>query len=438
MRDKDRSMTHTHDRHATPTRQRLILSIIATITFVLVEAITGYLSHSLALMSDAGHNFADALALIFAWYGVWIARKPSTARRTFGYHRVGTLAALVNSVSLVVIALLVFWEAINRLRHPEPVHSTPMIIVALLAILMNTVISLWLRGGAKRDLGVRSAYLHMLGDAISAAGVVVAGLIVAFTGASIADPVVSILIGILILWSSWGILKESVNVLLEAIPAGMNMIEVEQAIANVHGVLEVHDLHVWTIGSGKSKIDFDYDDARFEVLAPNQANAHSLSDVEINAALDAPIDCPSLADQIVTGDTVLIVVSDATRATGSAQIVNLLVRRLIENGIAAGDIAIIFATGIHRAVRPEEKAQLLTSFIAQRIRTLDHDAYDPSQMMQLGTMKRGEPIEINRALKEFSKVILTRGVDFPYFAGFTGGRNSICHCLGPPRTIEAT
>ena len=243
-------MTHSHDQHATPTRKRLILSIIATITFVLVEAITGYLSHSLALMSDAGHNFADALALIFAWYGVWIARKPSTARRTFGYHRVGTLAALVNSVSLVVIALLVFWEAINRLRHPEPVHSTPMIIVALLAILMNTVISLWLRGGAKKDLGVRSAYLHMLGDAISAAGVVVAGLIVAFTGASIADPVVSILIGILILWSSWGILKESVNVLLEAIPAGMNMIEVEQAIANVHGVLEVHDLHVWTIGSG--------------------------------------------------------------------------------------------------------------------------------------------------------------------------------------------
>jgi len=243
-------MTHGHDQHATPTRQRLILSIIATITFVLVEAITGYLSHSLALMSDAGHNFADALALIFAWYGVWIARKPSTARRTFGYHRVGTLAALVNSVSLVVIALLVFWEAINRLRHPEPVHSTPMIIVALLAILMNTVISLWLRGGARKDLGVRSAYVHMLGDAISAAGVVVAGLVVAFTGASIADPVVSILIGILILWSSWGILKESVNVLLEAIPAGMNMIEVEQAIANVHGVLEVHDLHVWTIGSG--------------------------------------------------------------------------------------------------------------------------------------------------------------------------------------------
>jgi len=243
-------MTHSHDHGAIPTRRRLVLSILITLVFVLVEAITGYFSHSLALMSDAGHNFADALALIFAWYGVWIALKPSTARRTFGYHRVGTLAALVNSVSLVVIALLVFWEAIDRLRHPQPVHSTPMIIVAVIAILMNTVISLWLRGGAKKDLGVRSAYFHMLGDAISAAGVVVAGLVVALTGATIADAVVSILIGILILGSSWGILKESVNVLLEAIPAGMNMAEVEQTIANVHGVLEVHDLHVWTIGSG--------------------------------------------------------------------------------------------------------------------------------------------------------------------------------------------
>src|SRR5437763_10099470 len=192
------------------------------------------------------------------------------------------------------------------------------------------------------------------------------------------------------------------------------------------------------LGYGRTKIDFDYDEPRFEVLAPNQANAHSLLDAEINAALDAPIDCPSLADQIVTGDTVLIVVSDATRATGSAQIVNSLVRRLIENGIAAGDIAIIFATGIHRAVRPEEKAALLTSFIAQRIRTIDHNAYDPSQMMQLGTMKRGEPIEINRALKEFSKVILTGGVGFHYFAGFTGGRKSICPGLASARTIEAT
>ena len=192
------------------------------------------------------------------------------------------------------------------------------------------------------------------------------------------------------------------------------------------------------LGYGSRHIDFEYDDARFEVLAPNQANAHSLSDAEVIAALDAPVDGPTLTDQIVAGDTVLIVVSDATRATGSAQIVNLLVRRLIENGVSPSGIAIIFATGIHRAVRPDEKAQLLTSFIAQRIRTIDHHAYDSSQMIQVGTMKSGEPIEINRALKEFSKVILTGGVGFHYFAGFTGGRKSICPGLASARTIQAT
>jgi cobalt-zinc-cadmium efflux system protein len=243
-------MGHSHVNAQKLTGRRLAFSIVITLIFVLSEAITGYFSRSLALMSDAGHNFADALALIFSWYGIWIAQKPSTAQRTFGYHRVGILTALVNAVSLVLIALLIFWKASTRLSNPEPVQSTPMIVVALIAILMNTVISLWLRSASKTDLNVRSAYMHMLGDAISATGVVVAGLVVAFSGASIADPIVSILIGILILWSSWGILKESVNVLLEAIPEGMNMAKVEQTIAAVHGVLAVHDLHVWTVGSG--------------------------------------------------------------------------------------------------------------------------------------------------------------------------------------------
>src|SRR5437762_9247893 len=243
-------MGHNHGNTATLTGRRLGLSIGITLLFVLVEAVSGYFSHSLALLSDAGHNLADALALVFSWYGIWIARRPSTAQRTFGYHRVGILAALVNAVSLVLIALLIFWEALNRLRHPGPVQTTPMIVVALIAILMNTTISLWLKSAARNDLNVRSAYLHMLGDAVSAAGVVVAGVIIAISGTAIADPMVSILIGILILWSSWGILTESVNVLLEAIPKGMDMADVEKTISGVHGVLAVHDLHVWTVGSG--------------------------------------------------------------------------------------------------------------------------------------------------------------------------------------------
>src|ERR1051326_5118147 len=175
-------MAHSHHHDESVAGHRLVLSIFLTLAFVAGESIAGYFAHSLALLSDAGHNFADALALVFSWYGIWIARKPSTPKRTFGYHRVGILAALVNAVSLVVIALLIFWEAFQRLRAPEPVHSGPMIGVALVAILMNTVIALWLRGEAQHDLNMRSAYLHMAGDAASALGVVIAGVVVAVSG----------------------------------------------------------------------------------------------------------------------------------------------------------------------------------------------------------------------------------------------------------------
>ncbi len=189
---------------------------------------------------------------------------------------------------------------------------------------------------------------------------------------------------------------------------------------------------------GRKAINFDYDPKRFEVLTAVNDESHPMSDVEIGAALDAPIDSPPLEALITPGDSVLIVASDATRATGSAQVINLLVRRLIQNGTAPGDIAIIFATGIHRAVRPDEKAELLTPFIAQRIRTIDHDAYDASQLTQLGVMDDGTPIEVNRALKDFAKVILTGSVGFHYFAGFTGGRKSICPGLAGSETVEAT
>jgi cobalt-zinc-cadmium efflux system protein len=239
-----------HHQHGSPAGRRLLLSIVVTLGFVAGEGLAGYFAHSLALVSDAGHNLSDALALIFSWYGIWIAQKPSTAKRTFGHHRVGILAALVNSVSLVLIAFFIVWEALTRLRQPAPVASTPMIVVAALAVVINAAISWSLRKAAKKDLSVRSAYVHMVGDAVSAFGVVIAGLVIALTGATIADPLVSILIALLILWSSWGILKESVNVLLEAIPAGMQMEAVEQTICGVEGVLAVHDLHVWTVGSG--------------------------------------------------------------------------------------------------------------------------------------------------------------------------------------------
>ena len=192
------------------------------------------------------------------------------------------------------------------------------------------------------------------------------------------------------------------------------------------------------LGYGRGSVKCDYDSARFDILGPEESPRLPLSDSEIGDALDAPIGSSPLEDLIASGDKVLIVTSDATRATGSAQIVNLLVRRLIQNGVRSSDIAIIFATGIHRAVHPDEKTELLTPFIAQRIRTIDHDAYDSSQLVQLGAMDDGTPIEVNQSLKGFSKLILTGAVGFHYFAGFTGGRKSICPGLASARTIEAT
>jgi nickel-dependent lactate racemase len=157
------------------------------------------------------------------------------------------------------------------------------------------------------------------------------------------------------------------------------------------------------LGYGHDSIDFEYDPARFEVLTTHR-DSTPLSDPEIGAALDDPIESPPLEELIEPGDSVLIVASDATRATGSAQVVNLLVRRLIQNGIAPADIAIIFATGIHRAVRDEEKTELLTPFIAQRIRTIDHDAYDAANLIQIATMADGTPIEVNRGAERFFEV----------------------------------
>jgi nickel-dependent lactate racemase len=193
------------------------------------------------------------------------------------------------------------------------------------------------------------------------------------------------------------------------------------------------------LGYGRGVLRFAYDEKRFSVLHSETGQAERpFSDVEIGAAIDAPIASPHLTEIIAPGDSVLIVVSDATRATASAQIINLLVRRLIEYGVEPRDITIIFATGIHRAVTEAERRELLTPFIAQRIKSLNHDAYDSSKLIDLGTTPRGTPVEINRALKEHTHVILTGAIGFHYFAGFTGGRKAVCPGLASARSVEAT
>lgn len=192
------------------------------------------------------------------------------------------------------------------------------------------------------------------------------------------------------------------------------------------------------LGYGRGTIPFEFEGGRFEVLEGEAERGRALTDVEVGASIDDPLDSQPLEDIISPGESVLIVVSDATRASGSAQVVNLLVRRLIALGVAPYDLRIIFATGIHRPVTSEEKAELLTPFIVQRVRILAHDADAESQHVTFGQTERGTPVELNRALFEHSHVILTGAVGFHYFAGFTGGRKSICPGLASRRTIEAT
>jgi nickel-dependent lactate racemase len=188
---------------------------------------------------------------------------------------------------------------------------------------------------------------------------------------------------------------------------------------------------------GGVSLPFEYDPSQFEILAAHEQRP-PLTDVELNSKLDHPIDSPPLEDLVKPGETVLIAVPDATRAAAAGQIVNLLVRRLIANGSAPHELRIIFATGIHRKVTDEEKHSILTPFIAQRIKTLDHDPRDLMQLVKLGETSRGIPIELNRALVEHDHVVLVGGVTFHYFAGFTGGRKLVCPGLGSSRTVSGT
>ncbi|HVX83531.1 MAG TPA: cation diffusion facilitator family transporter [Phycisphaerae bacterium] len=243
-------MAHEHS-HPDASPKRLALALLLTLLFVAGEITAGLFAHSLALLSDAGHNFADAAALAFSCYALYISKKPPRHGYTFGYHRVGILAALANALSLVLAALFIAWQALHRLSHPQPVDGWIVIAVAAAAICLNAFIALALRPGSHDNLNLRSAFLHMLGDALCALAVVVAGILVLGTGWQLADPLISLLVAAFILASSWSILRKSVNVLLEATPDGLDLVQVTRTITSIPGVLSAHDLHVWTVGPGQ-------------------------------------------------------------------------------------------------------------------------------------------------------------------------------------------
>jgi cobalt-zinc-cadmium efflux system protein len=249
----DKSMqnhTHTHSHIGNPANQttkRLALSLGLTAAFVVVEIIAGVFGNSLALLTDAAHNFTDVIALGLSWYAIKIAMQPAHAGKTFGYHRVGILVALVNSTTLILIALGIFYEAWKRLIAPPEVDSTILIGVGALAFLINAVTAWMVKDGSEHDLNLRSAFLHLMGDVMSTLGAVIAGIIIAFTNWNWLDPLVSVLIGGFILWNAWGILRQAIHILLESTPESVDVDSMVESLLKVDGVRGVHDLHVWSI-----------------------------------------------------------------------------------------------------------------------------------------------------------------------------------------------
>jgi cobalt-zinc-cadmium efflux system protein len=241
--------THFTDLNST-TNRRLALSIGLTAAFVLFEVAAGLFANSLALLTDAAHNVTDVLALALTWWALRVTTKPAHSGKTYGYHRAGILVALVNSTTLAIIALGIFYEAYRRLVSPPEVKADVLIGVGAVAVVVNLVTALLVRGGSQRDLNLRSAYMHLMGDVLSTVGAVVVGIIIHFTDLNWLDPLVSIFIGVLILWNAWGILRESLNILMEATPADVDVQSVVDSILQVEGVCGVHDLHIWSITHG--------------------------------------------------------------------------------------------------------------------------------------------------------------------------------------------
>lgn len=235
-------------RDAARRRVALVLPLMAT--YMVAEAIGGWLTNSLALLADAGHMLSDVAALALTLFAMWMARRPATATRTFGYYRAEILAALANGATLVAVAVLVFVEAWERLRAPPEVLGGQMLVVAAGGLAVNLA-GLWvLHGSRSESLNVRGAWLHVLGDALGSVGAIASGVLIWAFGWKWADPLASIAIGLLIVRSSWELIKESVAVLMEGVPGNVDLDAVRGALRGIQGVEEVHELHVWSISSG--------------------------------------------------------------------------------------------------------------------------------------------------------------------------------------------
>ena len=237
---------HAHS-HGKATGKVLLVSLAVTLAFVAVEAVAGIRSGSLALLSDAGHNFTDAFGLALAAAGYYLGGRPSDHRRTFGYQRTGVLAAFLNALLLVILSGALLWESYLRLLNPEPVSESIMLWVAAIGIVVNLGIARSI--GHSQDLNLRAAWIHQMGDTASCVGIIAGALVIHYTGWLQVDPALSIVISLVIVWTAWDIFKDSLNILLEGLPKGLRLSEVTTGIRSVAGVIDVHDLHVWNVGA---------------------------------------------------------------------------------------------------------------------------------------------------------------------------------------------
>jgi cobalt-zinc-cadmium efflux system protein len=228
---------------------RLSWALGLTAIIFIAELVCGYVANSLALLSDAGHMFADVMALGLSLGAVYLSQLPANSRKTFGYHRAEILAALINGITLIIIAFFIFLEAYKRLLAPEPVKSVPMLIMAVIGLIANVVIFMRLRHVAKNNLNIRSAFLHVVGDMLASFAVIAGGLVMLFTGNYLADPIISVLVGLIILRGAYGVIKEGTNILLEGVPGQIDYKALADDILKIPGVLRIHDLHVWMVSS---------------------------------------------------------------------------------------------------------------------------------------------------------------------------------------------
>ncbi len=241
---------HSHDPLTTRAASPLAGALIITATVMVLEIIAGLLSNSLALLADAGHMATDAAALGMSLFACWIARQPATRTKTYGFYRTEILAALLNGLTLWLVVAWIIYHAVQRFVHPPVVRAPMMLVTAVIGLAANLGCAWLLRPSQAQSLNMRSAYLHVLSDALGSVSVIAAAVVIQMTGWSLADPLASLLVCGLILWSSWKLISQSVNILLEGTPPHIDAMEVTRAMQAVAGVRSVHDVHIWTITSG--------------------------------------------------------------------------------------------------------------------------------------------------------------------------------------------